>query len=182
MSQTISVTQARDNFPALVRQVAEQDTAMVVTSRNQPRVVLVRWETYQQQQQFQHEAAEHRLQTLVPEMLTLAATLQETYRPHSYDLIHGTQELQVLARQAWLISRFLDKPRRLLATAISDALLNLEGDTLSLAQLAQLIHILPLLQRKTLPLSAVAEADRTLHAVGLNGMPTIEDDLVSLYG
>jgi prevent-host-death family protein len=49
MTHTVSVTEARDNFPALVRQVAEQDEPVVITNRNQPRVVMLRWETYQQQ-------------------------------------------------------------------------------------------------------------------------------------
>jgi prevent-host-death family protein len=57
MPQTISVTEARDNFPALVRRVAEQDEAVVVTSHNQPKAVLMRWETYQAQQQAQSEGA-----------------------------------------------------------------------------------------------------------------------------
>ena len=59
MPQTMSVTEARDNFPALVCRVAEQDESVVVTSHNQPKVVVMRWETYQAQQQAQMEGARH---------------------------------------------------------------------------------------------------------------------------
>jgi prevent-host-death family protein len=181
MSQTISVTKARDNFPALVRQVAEQDEPVVVTSRNQPQVVLVRWKTYQAQQTLQSEAAAHRLHMLAQEMLTVATTLQEAYRPYSYDLAQGTQELQTMAREAWATCRLLDKPRRHLALTLSDALLNLGEAAVSLTQLEKLIQIIPLLSKNDVSLSEVAEADRTLHAVGLDAVPPIGDDLVALY-
>lgn len=79
MPQTMSVTEARDNFPALVRRVAEQDESVVVTSHNQPKVVVMRWETYQTQQQAQRVGAHHRLAHCLTMMEQIAGT--EQYLP-----------------------------------------------------------------------------------------------------
>ena len=184
MSQTVSVTEARDNFPALVRQVAEQDDAIVVTSRNQPRVVLVRWETYQQQQSLQCEGAKHKLHMLVNTMLALIATLEEAYRPDSYEVMQSGQELLELAKQAWMAARLLDTPRRHLASTISDGLLffSQSAGVITAEQLSQLGQSLPLLQRADLTPEEVATADRELVKVGLDAMAPMDDGLAGLYG
>lgn len=183
MSQTISVTDARNRFPALVREIAEQDDPVVVTSRNEPQVVLVPWTTYQQQQALQIEGAEHRLQTLVQAMLTLIATLQEGYQPDSYALTQGTQELWTMTRQAWQICRLLELPRRHLASTIADGLASTIQTTngIALAQLTQLEQSIALLQRKELTQQEVAVADQALADVGLDAMAPVGDELVDLY-
>jgi prevent-host-death family protein len=183
MVQTISVTDARNKFPALVRQIADQDDPVVVTSRNQPQVVLVPWATYQQQQALQSEGAEHRLQTLVQALLTLIATLQEAYQPGSYALTQGTQELWTMTRQAWKICRLLEIPRRHLASTIADGLAGAvqNANGITVAQLAQLAQSVALLQRKDLTQQEVAGADQALAAVGLDAMLPVGDDLVDLY-
>lgn len=184
MAQTISVTEARDNFPSLVRQVAEQDDPVIVTSRNQPRVVLLRWETYQQQQALQVEGAAHRLQTQVAAMLALIAILQEVYQPGSYTLIQGIQELATLARQAWLTCRLLDRPYLHLASTLADGLqfVAKAQSAVTLAQLQVLAEQLPLLLKEDLTLHDVTASDQILAEVGLDAMPVIEDDLAALYG
>lgn len=183
MSQTISVTEARDNFPALVRQVAEQDDPVIVTSRNQPRIVLLRWETYQQQQALQAEGAAHRLQTNVAAMLTLVATLQELYQPDSYALIQGTQELMTLARQTWLICRSLEQPRLHLASTLADGLHTVlqQQSVVTLSQLQVIEQHLPRLLKPDLTLQEVMVSDCALSEVGLDAMPTLSDELPALY-
>ncbi len=183
MAQTISVTDARNKFPALVRQIAEQDDPVVVTSRNQPQVVLVPWPTYQQQQALQSEGAEHRLQTLVQGMLTLIAALLEAYEPGSYALTQGTQELWTMTRQAWKICRLLEIPRRHLASMIADGLAGAvqSANGLTIAQLAQLAQSVALLQRKDLTQQEVAIADQALAGVGLDALLPVGDDFVDLY-
>ena len=182
MAQTISITDARNQFPALVRRIADQDDPVVVTSRNQPQVVLVPWATYQQQQALQSEGAEHRLQTVVQALLTLIATLQEAYEPSSYALTQGTQELLAMTRQAWKICRLLEIPRRHLASTIADGLaFGTETTTvITVAQLAQLAQSVALLQRNDLTLNEVAVADQELAAVGLDAMLPMGDELVNI--
>ncbi|MEM7531382.1 MAG: type II toxin-antitoxin system Phd/YefM family antitoxin [Chloroflexota bacterium] len=83
MSQTMSLTEISHDFPALFHKIAEKDSPVVVTNRNRPRLVLVPWDVYQDQQQLQAEGAETRLQNLVQDMLGQAAVLHEAYRPVS---------------------------------------------------------------------------------------------------
>lgn len=183
MTQTMSVTEARDNFPALVRRVAEQDEPVVVTSHNQPKAVLVRWETYQAQQQAQVEGARYRLSHCVTIMEQLAGGLLEAYRPNSFDLEHGTQELLRLTREAWQICRLLDQPRQHLASLLTDVLLILmEGkEQLTEVQLARFLAALPLLRQDDLTNELVAKVDQSLLAVGLSSIFPLADGEVAHY-
>ena len=183
MSQTLSITEARDKFPSLVRQVAEQDDPVIVTSRNRPRVVLVRWETYQHQQQLQREGAAHRLRTLVEQMQGVIAPLIEGYEPDSYQLTQGRQELLVMAQDAWATSRSMATSYRHLASLFADGLLNsAEANIpLTLAQLNQLHQLLPLLIKPNLNNQDVAAADRQLVEIELDAMAPVDDALASLY-
>ena len=183
MPKSMSVTEARDNFPALVRQVADRDEPVVVTNRNEPQVVILRWETYRHRHDLQMEGARHRLAELVDQLEQLAAGLREGYEPDSLDLHQGTQDLWTLLRQTWVVCRLLDKPRRHLASALSDSLqilMEAEG-RLSLSQLEQLLAILPLLRREDLTNDDVATADLALAEVGLDTIFPLSDDLASLY-
>ncbi|MCE7985381.1 MAG: type II toxin-antitoxin system Phd/YefM family antitoxin [Caldilinea sp. CFX5] len=183
MPQTMSVTEARDNFPALVRRVAEQDEPVVVTSHNQPKAVLMRWETYQAQQQAQVEGARYRLAHCVTTMEQLAGGLLEAYRPDSFDLEYGTQDLLRLAREAWSITRLLDTPRRDLASLLTDVLLILleHKGQLTEAQLERILAAIPLLHQDDLTDEVVAKVDRTLLQVGLSSIFPMTDAEVAQY-
>ncbi len=183
MSETMSVTEARDNFPSLVRRVAGRDEPVVVTSRNRPQVVIMRWETYERQQNLQVEGARHRLQSLVSQMEQLAASLREAYAPDSLDLSQGTQDLLTLARQAWIVCRSLDKARCHLASILADGLRNLikEDELLTPEQLDQILAALPLLQQENLASKDVTKADMALAKVGLDAVFAIGDELASQY-
>lgn len=180
---TMSVTEARDNFPALVRRVAERDEPIVVTSHNQPKAVLMRWETYQAQQQAQSEGAHYRLAHCVTMMEQTAGGLVEAYRPNSFDLEFGTQDLLRLAREAWNICRLLDTPRRDLASLLTDVLLILleHGGQLTEAQLTRFLAAIPLLRQDDLTDERVAEVNRDLLAVGLSSIFPMTDAEVAQY-
>ena len=181
MPRTMSVTEARDNFPALVRQVAGRDEPVVVTSGNQPQVVIVRWETFHHERDLQVEGARHRLEALVTQMGQLAGGMREAYAPDSLDLVQGTGDLLALARRAWVVCRSLDKPRRHLASALADGLLNLVegGRKLTLEQLDRMLATLPLLGRGDLTAEEVAAADLALAEAGLDSVLPIGDELAS---
>jgi prevent-host-death family protein len=99
MPQTITVAEAHANFHALVRLIVEQDESIIITSQGQPQVVLVRWETYQQQQRVRVEDAQHRLLRLTTEMESITARLQESFRPDSLDVTQGVQTLSLLVHK-----------------------------------------------------------------------------------
>lgn len=183
MSETISITEARDNFPALVRRVADQDEAVVVTSHNQPRVVLVRWETYQAQQQQQVKGTRYRLQSLLTEMERAAAGLQEAFLPASLELVQGMQELATLVHEAWKTCRFLEPARRHLAGILSDSLSNVAESSgpLTREQLTQWMTFLPLLRQTDLSTEVVANVDRALAEAGLSSVFSISSELVTYY-
>lgn len=184
MSHTISVTEARDNFPALVRQVVEQAEPVIVTSRSRPSVVLLPWATYQQNQRFQVEGAEHRLQQLVTEMEQTAAALCESAQPNTLDWTQGLDELTILAREAWTTCRLLDnQARRHLASLLSDTLLNsVEQDSrLTLQQLSLFLDILSHLRQHNLTNETVAQAELLLAEVGLSSIFPISDELSAQY-
>lgn len=184
MSQTMSFTEVSDNFPALFQQIIGKDDPVIITNRDhRPRAVLVPWDVYQDQQTLQRDGAEYRLQKIVQKMLGLTAVMHEAYLPDSYDLIKGTQDLLALARQAWQTCRLLDMNRRNLATMIADGLLTwLETEcVLTAEQLAQILKIVPLLQKRNLTLEEVCDADQVLFDVGLDAMFPVGDELVGLY-
>ncbi len=183
MPKTMSITEARDNFPALVRRVAEQDEPVVVTSHNQPKAVLMRWETYQAQQQAQLEGARYRLAHCVTSMEQLAGGLLEAYRPDSFDLEHGTQNLLRLAKEAWLICRLLDQPHRHLASLLTDVLLILveRKGQLTEVQLARWLSALPLLRQDELTNELVAKVNQALLEVGLTSIFPMEEADVTQY-
>lgn len=183
MPQTMSVTEVRDQFPALVRRVAEEDEPIVVTSHNQPKAVLMRWETYQAQQQAGIEGARYRLAHCATAMEQIAGGLLEAYRPNSFDLEHGTQDLLRLAREAWTITRLLDAPRRDLAALLTDVLLILleHGGQLTETQLTRLLVAIPLLRQDDLADERVAKMALSLLEVGLSSIFPMADAEVTQY-
>lgn len=181
MPRTMSVTEARDSFPAVVRQVAGRGEPVVVTSRNRPHVVILRWESYQHDRDLLVEGVRHRLEALLSQMEGLAAGLHEAYVPDSLDLVHGTADLLALARRAWVLGRWLDQARRHLASTLADGLLNLvgAGGKLSLDQLDRVLATLPLLRREDLTIEEVAAADLALAEVGLDAVFPMGDGSAS---
>lgn len=183
MPQTMSVTEARDQFPALVRRVAEQDEPIVVTSHNQPKAVLLRWETYQAQQKAQSDGARYHLAHCVTTMEQLAGGLLEAYRPNSFELEHGTQTLLQLARETWTITRLLDAPRRDLACLLTDVLLILleQKGQLTEAQLTRLLTTIPFLRQDDLTDEVVAKLGHGLLEVGLSSLFPMAEAEVAQY-
>lgn len=113
----------------------------------------------------------------------LAGSLLEAYRPNSFDLEHGTQELLRLAREAWQICRLLDQPRRHLASLLTDVLLILvEGKgQLTAAQLACFLAAVPLLRQDELTNELVAKVDQSLLEVGLTAIFPMDEGEAAQY-
>ncbi len=183
MPRTMSVTEARDNFPALVRQVSGSQEEVVITSRNRPQVVILDYEAFQRRRELEEKGARSLLeQTLTRAEQWVGGTL-EGYRPDRFELSHFLASLESVLRSLWEICRSLDKPRRMLAVNILDAVLNLRAgdELLTPAHLTALAEVLPLLRRENLTVDDVAAADRRLLAAGLSPVFPVEGDLASLY-
>ena len=181
MARTISVTEARDNLPALVRQVNASGEALIITSRNQPRAVIVDYETFQRQRELQEEGARSLLKRRVEETLSSIESTREA--PDSMALYLLTETLEQYTREMWLAGRAISRPVRSLATTLHNATVNLRegGEQLTLEHLDRLVEVIPLLLEPDLTVEKVAEADQQLLAVGLDAVFPIEGDLVSLY-
>jgi prevent-host-death family protein len=183
MQQTMSITDVRKNFPALVRQLSEGDEPIVVTNRNRPQAVLIGWETFERQERNNIIAGHVQLTTIVGRMVKLAGGLEEAHDATSVELQHGAEDLLIMARQAWETSRSLPEPYPFLATLIADALENLLSwdEPITREQLATLYEILPLLSQETLEMAQVRSADLALLNVNLNAVAPMGDELTELY-
>jgi len=184
MPRTMSVTEARDNFPALVRRVADGGEPVVITRRNEPKVILFDYAAYQRQQALW----EKNRQVILDQHLTLAERMVEStlegYRPDSMDVALFPETFEHVIHDVWQICRGIDKPHRMLAITLLDAIINLRegGERLTREHLETLSDVLPLLRREYLTVDEVVEADRRLLAAGLNAVWSIEDEsFVSLY-
>ncbi len=183
MQQTMSITEVRNNFPALVRQIAERGGSIVVTNRNRPQAVLVAWETFERQQKELAITARSQLTTTVERMVKLVGAMEEIYDVGSYEVASWTQDLLLFSRQAWRQSRLLQKPYTFLAFLITNALENLIAykEPITLEQLATLCDIIPLLNADNLTTEQGRSADIALLNVDLNAIAPIGDELAALY-
>ena len=183
METTLSITQARDNLPSLIRQVSSGSTPVVITNRNQPQVVILDYETYQRGQRLALSGAHSLLKQLVAQVQTLLAEAGEGLEPGSVENAMLLDTLQEITRQVWEATRLLGKPYRILGVTVLNAILNHResGQALSEPQLETLSSVLSLLLKGELDLEEVGQADQQLLTVGLNAVFPIEGDLASLY-
>jgi prevent-host-death family protein len=183
METTVSVTQARDNLPTLIRQVRSGAPPVVITNRNQPQVVILGYEAYQRSQHLALSGAHNLLQQLVAQAQTLLGEAREGLEPGSVESALYLDTLQEIARRVWEVTRLLGKPQRMLGVTILSAILNYResGQALSEPQLEALSGALSLLLEDELDLEKVGQADQRLLETGLDAVFPVEGDLASLY-
>ncbi len=183
METTVSVTQARDNLPSLIRQASSGSSPVVITNRNQPQVVILGYKAYQRSQRLALSGAHSLLKQLVAQAQALLAEAREGLEPDSVEYAMFLDTLQEIARQVWEAARLLGKPYRILGVTILSAILNRResGQALSDPQLEALSSTLSLLLEDELDLENVGQADQQLLTVGLDAVFPVEGDLASLY-
>ena len=182
METTVSITQARDNLPALIRQVSGSAAPIIITNRSQPQVVILDYETYQRSQRLALSGARHQLKALVTQAQTLLTEAREGLEPGSVENAVFLDTLQEAIHQVWEAARLLNKPYRLLGVTILNAVLNHResGQVLSGPQAETLSQVLSLLLKETLDLEEAGQADQQLLTAGLNAVFPVEGEMASL--
>jgi len=80
MERRLSVTEARSRLPTLVGEVAEGKGEVVITTRNEPKAVIVGYEAFQRQRRLRVQGAWHIMAELVADAQALVETAQEGCR------------------------------------------------------------------------------------------------------
>ncbi len=184
MERRLSVTEARSQLPTLVGEVAAGKGEVVITTRNEPKAVIVGYESFQRQRRLRVQGAQHVMAGMVAEAQTLIQAAQEGCRGEGEpDLYLFLVSFEELLRGIWEAGEEISPAHASIASELLDASrLYLAGeDRLCPEQLEPLAEVLALLTRDGLTMEDAAEADRHLLSHGINAMFPIQGDLVSLY-
>ena len=184
MGRKLSVTEARSQLPLLVKEVAEGNDPIVITTRNEPKAIIIGYESLQRQQQLRVQGAQYVMAELTKEAQGLLQAAQEScHGIGETDLYLFLVNFAAVMRKIWETAEELSPPHALIAAELLDVTeLYLAGkEQLQPEHLAVLSDIVQLLLRERLTMEDAAEADRTLLAHGINAMFPVQDDLASLY-
>jgi prevent-host-death family protein len=184
MGRRLSVTEARSQLPLLVKEVAEGNDQIVITTRNEPKAIIIGYDTFQRQQRLRRQGVQHIMIELVGEAQALLQATQESCRGAGEpDLYLFLVNFEGLMRKIWEAAEEVSQAHALIASELLDAtLIYLAGeDQLRPEQLEPLARVIPLLLHNNLTMKDAAEADRTLVTHGINAMFPIHGDLVSRY-
>ena len=184
MERRLNVTEARSQLPLLVKEVAEGNDQIVITTRNEPKAIIVGYETFQRQQRLLTQGAQHIMLELVAESQALIAATQEScHSAGEANLYLFLVTFEGLMHRLWEAAEEVSQAHALIASTLLDASrIYLVGeDQLYPEQLAPLATTLSLLLRDNLTVKDAAEADRTLLVYGINAIFPVDGDLVSHY-
>lgn len=184
MERKLSVSEARSQLPLLVKAVAEGNEPIVITTRNEPKAILMGYDSFQRQRQLRQQGAHHVLAELIREAQQLILTTQEGCRgAGETDLYLFLVSFEAVMRKIWETAEEISTPHALVAVELLNATtLYLAGeDQLRPEQLETIASVLQLLARATLTMQDAAAANRTLLARSINAIFPVQGDLASLY-
>jgi prevent-host-death family protein len=184
MERILSLTQARSQLPALVKAAAESDEPIVISTRNEPKALLIGYQAFQRQQRLQREGARYYFKALLAKADLLLQTADENqYQVGAPELYLFLVQFEKIMYALWETAEAISQPHALVASQLCDlSRLYLAGeDQPQPTQFAPLLQIIHLLSRDTITMEEAAEADRYLLANGINTMPPIHNDFASLY-
>jgi len=185
MDRMLSVTEARSQLPALVKEVVEQDNPVIISTWNQPQVVIVAYEKFVRQQELITLGAKYQLHLLVNKGQSLLEETLEGSVSGDGGLYLFWRSFGKIMREAWELADTFSKPHAMLAFQLlglserclqSDCMLEIE-------QLQIVAKVLKYLTQSKLTDEDVAEIDRYLlmHKIDARFPLYVEGDLNVLY-
>jgi prevent-host-death family protein len=184
LERRLSVTETRNRLPALVGEIAEGKGEVVITTRNEPKAVIVDYQVFLRHRRLRAQGARHVMAELVAEAQALLQATQEGSRGEGEpDLYLFLVSLEELLRNIWEAAEDISQAHASVASELLDAVrLYLAGeDRLRPEQLPVLAEALALLTRDELTMADAAEADRLLLSHGINAAFPVQGNLVALY-
>lgn len=184
MERRLNVTEARNQLPLLVKEVAERNDQIVITTRNEPKAIIIGYETFQRQQRLRTQSAQRLMAELIEEAESLLATTQESCRGvGEADLYLFLVAFEGLMEKLWETCEEISDAHALIASELLDvSRIYLTGEVqLHPEHLAPLAAMLHLLTKENVTKQDAAEADRLLLVHGIHTMFPVGDELVSYY-
>lgn len=184
LERRLSVTETRNRLPALVGEIAEGKGEVVITTRNEPKAVIVDYEAFLRHRRLRMQGARHVVVELVADAQALLQATQESCRGAGEpDLYLFLVSLEELLRDIWEAAEEISPAHASIASELLDATrLYMAGeDRLRPEQLPALAEALTLLTRDELTMVEAVATDRRLLSHGINPMFPVQGDLVSLY-
>lgn len=184
MERTLSVTKARSQLPILVKDVAEGNGPIVITTRNEPKAIIIGYDLFQRQQRLRVQGAYHVMTELTQQAQGMLQAAQEgSYASGETGVYLFLVNFAAVIRQMWETAEELSPPHALIASTLLDAMsLYLAGeDQLRPEQLGAISAVVQMLLRQQLTIKDAADADRILLAHGINAMFPVQDSLATQY-
>jgi prevent-host-death family protein len=184
MQRIINLTEARSQLPALVKAAAESDEPIVITTRNEPKALLIGYEAFQRQQRLQREGVRYYFKALIAKAELLLQTADENqYQAGEPELYSFVLQFEKAMHDLWEVAETISRPHALIAAQllVLSRLYRTGEDQPKPAQFAVLSKTVNLLSHDTLSMQDAAEADRYLLINGINTMPPIPGYFASLY-
>ncbi|MEM7539832.1 MAG: type II toxin-antitoxin system prevent-host-death family antitoxin, partial [Chloroflexota bacterium] len=150
----------------IIKEVAETTQPIVISTRNEPKAILMGYNAYLQQQILSKKGKEHRFEELVTKAQNLLEAAIEGYRDGDPKLYMFWSHFGRLMEKIWELTD--DNSNTRPHSAISFQLYELSEsclaghDQLSRNQLEPITKVLALLKRNDLSIEDAAEADRYL--------------------
>ncbi len=186
MERTLNVTEARNQLPTLVKVVAEQDEQIIIVTRNEPKAIIMGYETFLAQQKLSIKGARYELGELIEQAgILLETTIEECRTAGETKLYAFWQDFGQLMRAAWAMAGKFSEPHALLAFQLFELSERcLLGDTmLSIEQLLPIANVLSRLMQRELTMADAAAADRYLlqNTLDASFPLSINSDISLLY-
>lgn len=184
MERILNLTEVRSQLPALVKAAAESDETIVISTRNEPKALLIGYQAFQRQQRLQREGAPYYFKALLAKAELLLQTADENqYQAGDTELYSFVLQFEKIMHDLWEVAETISRPHALIAAQllVLSRLYRTGEDQPKPAQFAVLAKIVNRLGQDALSMQDAAEADRILLANGINTMPPIHNDFASLY-
>ncbi len=184
MDRTVNLTEARNQLSALVKEVAERNDQVVITTRNEPKAIILGYQAFQRGQRLRAQGAQQLMTQLVQEVQSLIQATQESCRaagdPALYLFLVNFEQIM---HNIWETAEEISPAHAALASELLDiSRIQLAGDAqLQPAQLEPLAETVSLLVHDQLTMADAAEADRYLLTHGLNALFPVHGELAPLY-